>query len=88
MSDDVEPLLARALAPIEPPADLSTRVLRRLEGIHDQAAEELDGWELAAMRDPRKWVRPAAALIAGTAAGGGLVLLRMHQRHRTRHAAD
>ncbi len=84
MSDGVDQLLARALAPVEPPADLSTRVLRRLEGIHDQAVEELEGWELAAMRDPRNWVRPAGAVVAATAAGAGLVLLRMHQRHRAR----
>jgi hypothetical protein len=80
----VEPLLERALAPVDPPADLSTRVLRRLEGIHEQAADELDSWELAAMRDPRNWVRPAAALVVGTAAGAALVVLRVHQRHRTR----
>jgi hypothetical protein len=82
MSGPVEPLLERALAPIDPPADLSTRVMRRLEGIHDQATEELDGWELASMRDPRNWVRPAAALVVGTAAGAALVVLRVHQRRQ------
>jgi hypothetical protein len=80
----VEPLLRRALAPVEPPADLSTRVTHKLENISELAAEELEGWELAAMRDPRNWVRPAAAVLGGTAAGAGLVLLRLHQRHRER----
>jgi hypothetical protein len=80
----VEPLLRRALAPVEPPADLSTRVTHKLENISELAAEELEGWELAAMRDPRNWVRPAAAVLGGTAAGTGLVLLRLHQRHRER----
>lgn len=80
----VEPLLWQALAPVEPPADLSTRVTLKLQSISDLAAEELEGWELAAMRDPRNWVRPAAAVLGGTAAGAGLVLLRLHQRHRDR----
>jgi hypothetical protein len=84
MSDagDVEPLLRRALAPVEPPDDLSTRVTQKLQNISDLAAEELEGWEIAAMRDPRNWVRPAVAVVGGTAAGAGLVLLRLHQRHR------
>ena len=86
-ADRVEPLLREALAPVEPPADLSSRVIQRLQSISDQAAEELEGWELAAMRDPRNWVRPVAALIGGTAAGTGLVILRMHQRHRDRDPA-
>jgi len=88
VNEGVEPLLSRALSPVEPPAGLTTRVMRRLESIHDQAAEELDGWELAAMRDPRNWARPALALAGGTAAGAGLVLLRMHQRHRARRMAS
>ena len=33
------------------------------------AADELEAWELSAMRDPRNWVRPAAAVVAGSAAG-------------------
>ena len=79
---DVEGLLRRALAPVEPPADLSARVRGTLLNIREVAAEELEGWELASMRDPRNWVRPAVALVGGTAAGAGLVILRMHQRHR------
>jgi phosphoribosylcarboxyaminoimidazole (NCAIR) mutase len=37
------------------------------------------------MRDPRNWVRPVAALAIGTAAGAGLLVLRMrHQSRRQR----
>jgi uncharacterized protein (DUF849 family) len=32
------------------------------------------------MRDPRNWVRPAAAVVAGSAAGAALVLLRARRR--------
>jgi hypothetical protein len=78
----VESLLREVLAPVEPPADLSTRVMSRLQSISELAAGELEGWELAAMRDPRNWLRPALAVAAGGAAGAGLVLLRLHQRHR------
>jgi hypothetical protein len=84
----VEPLLARVFPPVEPPADLSMRVTDKLQSISDHAAGELEGWELAAMRDPRNWVRPALALVGGTAAGAGLVLLRLHQRHRERGDAE
>ena len=45
------------------------------------------------MRDPRNWARPAAALLAGTAAGTALVVLRARRRaagdaaaERRRHA--
>ncbi|MGD0386702.1 MAG: hypothetical protein ABSB73_11270 [Solirubrobacteraceae bacterium] len=81
---DVERLLRAALAPVEPPADLSARVRGKLQSIREGAAEELEGWELAAMRDPRNWVRPAIAVVGGAAAGAGLLLLGMHQRRRSR----
>jgi hypothetical protein len=32
------------------------------------------------MRDPRNWVRPAAALLAGGTAGAALVVLRARRR--------
>jgi hypothetical protein len=83
-SGDVEGLLRRALAPVEPPADLSARVRGTLQNIREVAAEELEGWELAAMRDPRNWVRPAVAVVGGAAAGAGLLLLGLHQRQRRR----
>jgi hypothetical protein len=88
MSGDVEQLLRRALAPVEPPEDLSTRVRSTLQSISDMAAEELEGWELAAMRDPRNWARPAIAAVAGGAAGAGLLLLGRHRRHRSRELLE
>jgi hypothetical protein len=75
-----ERLLREALAPVEPPADLANRLESTLTNITELAAEELEAWELSAMRDPRNWARPAAALVAGGAAGTALVLLRA--RHR------
>jgi hypothetical protein len=80
---DVERLLRQALAPVEPPADLAARVRSTLQSISDLAAGELDGWELAAMRDPRNWARPAVAVLAGAAAGAGLLLLGRHKRRRS-----
>jgi hypothetical protein len=77
-----ELLLREALAPVEPPADLVERVEGALEAITELAADELDTWELSAMRDPRNWVRPAAALVVGGAAGTALVLLRARRRAR------
>jgi hypothetical protein len=79
---NVESLLREALSPVEPPADLASRVTSRLQSISDHAADELESWELAAMRDPRNWLRPALALLGGSAAGAGLLLVRLHQRHR------
>jgi hypothetical protein len=56
-----EGLLREALAPVEPPADLVERLESTLTSITEMAADELEAWELSAMRDPRNWVRPAAA---------------------------
>jgi hypothetical protein len=75
-----ELLLREALAPVEPPADLVERVENALEAITEMAADELEAWELSAMRDPRNWARPAAALVVGGAAGTALVLLRARRR--------
>ncbi len=41
---DLEPLLADALRPIEPPESLATRVETTLSGIAEQAAAELSSW--------------------------------------------
>jgi hypothetical protein len=82
VSGDVERLLRRALAPVEPPEDLAARVRSTLQSISEMAAEELEGWELAAMRDPRNWVRPAVAVLGGAVAGAGLLLIGRHQRRR------
>jgi hypothetical protein len=81
---DFESLLRQALAPVEPPADLGERMEQTLISLTELAQEELDAWELSAMRDPRNWVRPAAAAVVGVSAGSALVALRVRARHRTR----
>jgi hypothetical protein len=75
-----EGLLREALTPVEPPADLAERLESTLTSITAMAADELEAWELSAMRDPRNWARPAAAVVAGSAAGAALVLLRARRR--------
>ena len=75
-----EGLLHEALSPIEPPEDLGRRLESALMSITESAVEELEAWEISAMRDPRNWVRPAAAVMVGGSAGIALVLLRA--RHR------
>ena len=86
-SAEFEILLRRALAPIDPPADLSERLEATLANLTELAADELDSWELRAMRDPRNWARPAAAVVVGGTAGAALVLLRARQRRRQRGRA-
>jgi hypothetical protein len=66
-----EGLLREALAPVEPPEDLARRLESTLTSITEMAADELEAWELSAMRDPRNWVRPATALVVGSGAGAG-----------------
>jgi hypothetical protein len=83
----IERLLESALAPVEPPAGLVSELevkLAEVQAAAIQALEELSDWELAAMRDPRNWVRPAAAVVAGTAAGTALVLLQIRRGRRQR----
>jgi hypothetical protein len=77
-----EGLLHKALSPVEPPEDLVRRLETTLTSLTESAVEELEAWELSAMRDPRNWVRPAAAVVVGGSAGVALVLLRA--RHRAR----
>lgn len=77
---DFESLLRQALTPIEPPADLYERLETTLSGLTEMAADELDAWELGAMRDPRNWARPAAAVIVGSTAGAALVVVRARRR--------
>jgi hypothetical protein len=84
--NEVERMLRSALVPVEPPVALSDRLELRLTELTEAAASELAEWELSAMRDPRNWVRPAAAVMVGTAAGGALVLVRARQRQRSRNA--
>jgi hypothetical protein len=79
---DIEVLLRQAFAPIEPPESLATRLESTLQELSDLAVEELESWELSAMRDPRNWVRPVIAVAVGTAAGAGLVVLRVRGQHK------
>jgi hypothetical protein len=81
---DFEALLRQALTPVEPPEHLVDRVELTLVSLTELAQEELDAWELGAMRDPRNWVRPAAAAVVGVSAGTALVVLRVRSRHRVR----
>jgi hypothetical protein len=81
---DFEALLRQALTPVEPPADLVHRLEQTLVNLTELAQEELESWELPAMRNPRNWVRPAAAAVVGASAGTALVVLRVRGRHRAR----
>jgi hypothetical protein len=75
-------LLEAAFAGVEPPSRLGGELERRLTEVQAAALEELSDWELAAMRDPRNWVRPAAAVAVGTAAGAALLVIRMRRAQR------
>jgi hypothetical protein len=81
----VERLLRSALVPVDPPEAFSDRLERGLSELTEVAAAELADWELSAMRDPRNWVRPAAAIVVGSVAAGGLVLVRARQQQKKRH---
>jgi hypothetical protein len=88
--DNFEDIIRRALAPVDPPEDLSQRLESALWSLTELAADELESWELRSMRDPRNWVRPVAAIAIGTAAGAGLLVLgwrRQHRRQRHLRAA-
>ena len=82
-----ERLLPDALRPIEPPDDLAGRLEETLSAVTEAAATELSTWadelsdaEVGALRDPRNWVRPVAAVAAGGLAGTALVLLEVRRR--------
>jgi hypothetical protein len=81
---DFEQLLREALTPVDPPADLVVRLEVTLINLTELAHDELESWELSSMRDPRNWVRPAAAAVVGVTAGTALVVLRVRGRHRSR----
>jgi hypothetical protein len=87
---DFETRLRQALAPVDPPADLEPRLEMTLGSLVELAADELEAWELRAMKDPRNWPRtvlgPAAAVVIGTGAAAGLVLLRTQRRRHKRRA--
>ena len=88
--DDIEARLRAALAPIEPPDHLQARLEETLGSLVELAADELEAWELAAIKDPRNWPRaavgPAAAVVVGSGAAIGLVVLRTQRRRHRRRA--
>jgi hypothetical protein len=88
----LERLLSDALRPIDPPESLATRLESTLSSIAEQAAAELSSWaedlsegEREALRDPRNWVRPVAAVAVGGAAAAALVVVEMQRRRRRPH---
>ena len=88
---DFETRLRQALAPVDPPEALELRLQTTLGSLVEMAADELEAWELRAIKDPRNWPRaalgPAAAVVVGTGAAAGLVLLRPRSRRHKRRAA-
>ena len=88
---DIEARLRDALAPVDPPIHLQQRLETTLDSIVELAADELEAWELEAIKDPRNWPRaavgPAAAVVVGGGAAVGLVLLRTQRRRHKRRAA-
>jgi hypothetical protein len=79
---NMEQLLRLALTPVEPSATLAERLDEGLTELTAAAADELAAWELDAMRDPRNWVRPAAAVVVGGAAATALILVRAQRRSK------
>src|SRR5262245_7101159 len=88
---DFEVRLRQALAPVDPPDDLEERLQTTLGSLVELAADELEAWELKAIKDPRNWPRaafgPAAAVVIGTGAAAGLVVLRTRSKRHKRRAA-
>ncbi len=88
--EDIEARLRAALAPIDPPIHLQQRLEETLGSLVEFAAEEIEAWELQAIKDPRNWpraaVRPAAAVVVGSGAAVGLVVLRTRRRRHKRRA--
>lgn len=82
----LEGLLHRALSPVEPPEDLGVRLEGALLSLTTSAAEELEAWELSAMRDPRNWARPAAAVVVGGSAAVALALVRARRSASSRQS--
>ncbi len=81
---DFEALLREAFTPVDPPAALVARLELTLVNLTELAQDELEAWELSAMRDPRNWARPAAAVVIVVTAGTALVTIRVRRAHRTR----
>lgn len=83
---EFEAMLHRALSPVEPPDDLARRLESTLENLTELSLDELERWELRAMRDPRNWMRPVAAVAVGATAGTALVALRLRAQHERRRS--
>jgi len=90
--EEMERRLRAALHPIEPPVHLQRRLEQTLDNIVELAADELESWEIEAIKDPRNWPRaaigPATALVVGSGAAVGLVVLRTQRRRHKRRAAS
>src|SRR4051794_19985129 len=90
MSAHFEDLLRAALSPIEPPIHLQERLETTLDSIVELAADELESWEIEAIKDPRNWPRaalgPATAVVLGGGAAVGLVVPRTQRRRHKRRA--
>jgi hypothetical protein len=88
--EDLERRLKAALRPVEPPVHLQQRLETTLDNIVELAADELESWELEAIKDPRNWPRaalgPATAVVLGGGAAVGLVVLRTQRRRHKRRA--
>jgi len=69
---------------------IAGRMEETLSSVTEAAAQELSAWadeledsELRSLRDPRNWVRPAAAVASGAVAGGALAVMGLrHRRQR------
>ena len=90
--EDMERRLRAALRAdraARPPA--APRSSRRSTTIVELAADELESWELEAIKDPRNWPRaaigPATAIVVGSGAAVGLVVLRTQRKRHKRRAA-
>jgi hypothetical protein len=86
----MERRLRAALAPVDPPVHLQQRLETTLDNIVELAADELESWEIEAIKDPRNWPRaalgPATAVVLGGGAAVGLVVLRTQRRRHKRRA--
>jgi hypothetical protein len=63
----------------------------RLQELTDFAVDELEAWEIGAMRDPRNWSTlpgTVAAVSVGATAGAALVVLRVRAQQRRRREAS
>jgi hypothetical protein len=87
--EEMERRLKAALAPVDPPIHLQRRLEQTLDNIVELAADELESWEIEAIKDPRNWPRavvPATAAVVGSGAAVGLVVLRTQRKRHKRRA--